>query len=298
MKILVVGSRGMLGTDLMEALHPGHGVVGLDLPNIDITSLERCRAVAEQFRPKVIINAAAFTRVDDCEAQPQKAFLVNGDGAGNLARAAASSGSIIVHYSTDYIFDGMKREAYLEADSPNPQSIYGKSKLAGEDMVRRYCPNHLILRTSWLFGRNGTNFIRTMVNAAKQGTHLRVVNDQRGSPTYSKDLALFTRKMIESGCRGTYHVTNSGSCTWFDLASRAVEWAGLQSIPIAPVSTSEFQRPAPRPKNSVLANARLKREGFPWMRRWEEAAREYVEENLKEKSEVSISSGGAGLNNL
>ncbi len=153
-----------------------------------------------------------------------------------------------MQYSTDYIFDGLKKEAYLEEDSPNPQSVYGKSKLAGEDSVRRYCPNHLILRTSWLFGRNGANFIRTIVHAAQQGAHLRVVNDQKGSPTYSKDLALFTRKMIESGCRGTYHVTNSGSCTWFDLASRAVEWAGLQAVPMAPVSTSEFQRPAPRPE--------------------------------------------------
>jgi dTDP-4-dehydrorhamnose reductase len=281
MNILIVGSRGMLGTDLMETHHPGHKVIGLDLPDIDITSLERCFAVVEQFRPKLIINAAAFTRVDDCEAQPHKAFLVNGDGAGNLARAAASSGSVFVHYSTDYVFDGLKKEAYLEMDSPNPLSVYGKSKLAGEDMVRRYCPNHLILRTSWLFGRNGANFIRTIVNAAKQGAHLRVVNDQEGSPTYSKDLASFTRKMIESGCRGTYHVTNSGSCTWFDLASRALEWAGLQDVPMVPVSTSEFQRPAPRPPNSHLANARLKREGFPGMRLWEEAAREYVEENLK-----------------
>lgn len=270
----------MLGTDLTQELGPGHEVVGLDQQDIDIASLPSCFEVVEQLRPKVILNSAAFTRVDDCEAHPEQAFLVNGDGAGNLARAAASSGSVFVHYSTDYIFDGMKKGAYLEGDSPNPQSVYGKSKLAGEDRVRQCCPNHLILRTSWLFGRNGANFIRTIVTAARQGAHLRVVNDQRGSPTYSKDLASFTRKMIESGCRGTYHVTNSGSCTWFELASCAVEWAGLRNIRITPVSTQEYPRPAPRPANSVLANARLGREGFQPMRPWEAAAREYVEENL------------------
>jgi dTDP-4-dehydrorhamnose reductase len=272
----------MLGTELMEALRPGNEVTGMDLPDIDITRAETCFAAVERHLPKVVINSAAFTRVDDCESQPEKAFLVNGTGAGNVARAAASAGSIFVHYSTDYVFDGAKSEPYMEMDSPNPKSVYGQSKLAGEDQVHRYCPNHMILRTSWLFGRNGANFIRTIVAAARTGAHLRVVNDQRGSPTFAKDLARWTRLMIESGCRGTYHVTNSGSCTWFDLASRAVEWAGLGKIPIAPVATSEFQRPAPRPANSILANARLEREGFSLMRPWEEAAREYVEEDLSE----------------
>jgi dTDP-4-dehydrorhamnose reductase len=280
MKILIAGSHGMLGTDLVETMQPGHDIRGIDLAQVDITHLDQCIAAAEEYRPDVIINAAAFTRVDDCETNPGLAFLVNGDGAGNLARSAAVSGAVLVHFSTDYVFDGLKPEGYLEEDVPNPQSIYGKSKLAGENQVRRHCSNHLILRTSWLFGRNGENFIRTIVNAARQGKPLRVVNDQKGSPTYSRDLADHTRILIEAACRGIYHLTNSGSCTWFELAARAVEWAGLGGISVAPVSTSEFPRPAPRPANSVLANWRLQREGFPLMRSWQEAAREYIEENL------------------
>jgi dTDP-4-dehydrorhamnose reductase len=284
MRILMVGARGMLGTDLMETISPIHDVVGVDIQEIDITSMKQCLSAAEKYRPEIIINAAAFTRVDDCEMNPEKAFLVNGDGAGNLARAAKAQGAILVHYSTDYVFDGMKKGAYLEEDVPNPPSIYGKSKLHGENQVRDYCPNHMILRTSWLFGRNGPNFIRTIIGMALQGAPLRIVADQIGSPTYSKDLAAFTMHMIEAGCLGTYHLTNSGSCTWFELAGRAVEWAGLPDTPITPVTTAEFPRPAPRPANSVLANARLRREGFSLMRPWQEAAREYTEQNLKQKS--------------
>jgi dTDP-4-dehydrorhamnose reductase len=280
MKVLIVGCLGMLGTDLMEAFNPLHDVIGYDRPEMDISQLDTCLAEVKNLQPDVIVNAAAFARVDDCETHEKEAFSVNGYGTGNLSEAAASTGSLLVHYSTDYVFDGTKREAYQEEDVPNPQSIYGKSKLLGENLVRLKCPNHLILRTSWLFGQNGPNFIRTIVGAAAKGTPLRVVNDQKGSPTYSRDLAAQTLKMISSGCRSTYHVTNTGSCTWYDLASRAVEWARIKGISIAPVSTSEFPRPAPRPANSILANTRLEQEGIPLMRSWQEAAREYVENHL------------------
>ena len=277
MKAMIAGCKGMLGTELMEAFRPGFDVVGVDRPEIDIGIPEQCLSKANHIRPDVIINAAAFTQVDGCETHQEEAFRVNGQGAGNLARAASETGSYFVHYSTDYVFDGLKEDAYLEEDAPNPRSVYGKSKLLGEELIHRHCPNHLILRTSWLFGQNGPNFIRTILDAAQNGTPLRVVNDQRGSPTYSKDLASHTVRLVEKRCRSTYHVTNGGSCTWFELASRALEWAGIRDVPMTPVSTSEFLRPAPRPANSVLANARLEREGFPPMRSWEEAAREYVE---------------------
>jgi dTDP-4-dehydrorhamnose reductase len=281
MKVLITGCRGMLGSDLMAVFTTAHEVVGLDLPDMDITQPPQCLARMKEHKPDVLINAAAFARVDDCETQEETAFQVNGHGAGNLAQAAAGTGALLVHYSTDYIFDGRKSEAYLEEDDPNPQSIYGKSKLLGEALARKYCPNHMILRTSWLFGANGPNFIQTIIGAAKKGTSLRVVHDQKGSPTYSKDLAQWTLKMIEAGCRSTYHVTNSGSCTWFELASKAVEWAGMEGVSIKPVSTSEFPRPAPRPENSALANARLIRDGLPPMRSWQHAVREYVEQYLK-----------------
>ncbi len=282
MKVLIVGCLGMLGTDLMAAFSPGHDVVGLDQPEMDITQSEQCNARMEEFRPDVVINAAAFTRVDECETHENEAFLVNGYGAGNLAKAVASTGSLLIHYSTDYIFDGLKKEAYLEWDSPNPQNVYGKSKLLGENLIRQHCPNHLIIRTSWLFGPNGANFIRTIVGAARKGASLRVVNDQKGSPTYTRDVAEHTLKMIAAGCRSTYHLTNHGSCTWFDLASGALEWAGFEGVSITPVSTSEFPRPAARPANSILANARLEQEGLPLLRSWQTAAREYVERYLKQ----------------
>jgi dTDP-4-dehydrorhamnose reductase len=281
MKVLVVGCLGMLGSDLMASFQSGFDVIGLDRPDIDISKSESCLAEVKKIEPEVIVNAAAFTKVDDCETNETEAFQVNGHGVGYLAKAADATGALLVHYSTDYIFDGNKKEPYEEDDIPNPQSAYGKSKLLGETVIRRFCSHHLILRTSWLFGAKGPNFIRTIVGAARKGIPLRVVNDQWGSPTYSKDLAAHTVKMIDAGCRGTYHVTNGGSCTWYDLASCAIEWAGVEGVKIEPVGTSDFPRPAPRPTNSVLANRRLESEGLPKMRPWPEAVREYVKGHLE-----------------
>lgn len=281
MKILIVGSRGMLGTDLMEAFSSVQDTMGIDLSELDITRMEQCHAKLKEIRPDVVINAAGFTQVDACQSREEEALLVNGHGAGNLAIAAAAAGSMLVHYSTDYVFDGQKETAYVEEDLPNPKNVYGKSKLSGEMLIREHCPNHLILRTSWLFGPNGSNFIRTIVNAARKGNPLRVVNDQKGSPSYTKDLAAHTRMMIAAGCRSTYHVTNSGFGTWYELASEAMVWAGMKNIPITPVPSAEFPRPALRPANSVLANAHLERDRLPLMRPWQAAVREYVEHYLK-----------------
>jgi dTDP-4-dehydrorhamnose reductase len=277
MRVMIVGALGMLGSDLVQAFSSDHEILGLDRPEFDITDAGQIRAQVGGFRPEVIINAAAMTDVDLCETQAQNAMKVNGHGAGNLASAAAEIGAVFVHYSTDYVFDGTKQEAYREQDAPSPLSSYGRSKLFGEEIVRCCCQDHLILRTSWLFGRNGRNFIRTILGAARNSRVLRVVSDQKGSPTYSHDLALHTVRMIEAGCRGTYHVTNSGSCTWYELAVRAVEWAGIDGVKVTPVKTAEFPRPAARPANSVLANARLEREGFPLMRPWPIAAQEYIQ---------------------
>jgi dTDP-4-dehydrorhamnose reductase len=280
MRILIAGARGMLGTDLLEELGTVHQVTGLGHGDLDITDAERCRARVFEVHPEIVINAAAMTDVDGCESREQEAFLVNGQGAGNLAAAATAIGSVVIHFSTDYIFDGTKDRPYCEEDKPNPRSVYGKSKLAGEQLVRTLRPDHLILRTSWVFGSHGKNFIRTIAQAARRQGTLRVVNDQRGSPTYTIDLARYTRKMLEARCRGTYHLTNSGSCTWYELAARVVEWLGLD-VPVLPVASTEYRRPASRPANSVLANGRLAREGFPLMRPWQEAAEEYVKTGLQ-----------------
>jgi len=274
-KTMVVGSRGMLGTELMQALAP-HAPLGLDQPELDITDSRACEARVCEFCPDVIINAAALTDVDYCEWHEAEALRVNGEGAGNLAAAARTVGAVIVYYSTDYVFDGIRDTGYLEEDAPNPLSVYGRSKLQGEERVRSLCPDHMILRTSWLFGRHGRNFISTIVNAARNGQALRIVNDQRGSPTYAVDLAARTRALVESGCRGTYHVTNNGTCTWYELALRSVECAHLAGTRLEPVSSSQFPRPAPRPAFSMLTNARMLREGFPPLRPWPEAVQDYV----------------------
>jgi dTDP-4-dehydrorhamnose reductase len=279
MKILVIGARGMLGRDLMKVLAT-EKPVGLDLPELDITDAGSCRSQMEELAPELVINAAAFTNVDACETQQDEALRINGYGAGNIAAAAHALGALLVHYSTDYVFDGSAAEAYHEDDRPHPLSVYGRSKLLGEEQVAQKCPNHLILRTSWLFGCHGKNFIRTIVEAARAGRPLQVVDDQRGSPTYALDLAAQTRGMVDAGCRGIYHVTNQGACTWYELACRSVEYAGLNAR-IEPVKTYEVPRPAPRPACSVLANTRLERQGLARMRPWQEAVQSYVSSCLR-----------------
>jgi dTDP-4-dehydrorhamnose reductase len=282
MRTLIVGNLGMLGTDLTQEVGSRHEVTGVDREELDITDRMQCLRFVASLRPDAVINAAALTQVDYCEAHEEEALLVNGQGAGNLAEAAASVRALFVHYSTDYIFDGLKTGPYLEEDPPNPRSAYGRSKLRGEELIRSRSSDFVILRTAWLFGRNGVNFIRTVIDAARKGRPLRVVDDQKGSPTYSSDLAAHTLRMMEAGCRGVYHVTNQGSCTWYELAVRAIVWAGIGTVEVTPVTTKEFPRPAPRPANSVLANARLEREGLPQLRPWQEAAMEYVRLFIKD----------------
>ena len=278
MRIVVTGSRGMLGTELMRVFGGSAALWGLDVDEMDITDAARCRDRIRSLAPDVVVNAAAITAVDYCESHADEAFLVNGVGAGNLASAAAACGALLVHYSTDYVFDGLKAGPYAEDDPPAPRSVYGRSKLQGEELIRESGSHHLIVRTSWLFGRNGANFIRTILTAAREGRQLHVVDDQRGSPTYARDLASWTFLMIKAGCQGTFHVTNGGACTWFELASRVVEWSALPGVTVTPVTTEEFPRPAPRPANSVLANSRLAEAGLPPMRPWQEAVQEYLRE--------------------
>ncbi len=275
MRVMVVGSRGMLGTDLMQQLSR-RNPLGLDLPELDITDASLCRSWISDHRPDVILAAAALTDVDYCESHEEEAFLINSEGMANLAAAAQSAGALLVYYSSDYVFDGTRPAGYREEDIPHPLGVYGKSKLRGEERVRDLCPDHLILRTSWLFGCHGKNFIRTIVGAARAGRQLRVVHDQRGSPTYAYDLAERTLQMLDAGCRGTYHVTNSGWCSWFELARFSVAGAAVAGAVVEPVTTDQFPRPAPRPACSILDNARMVREGFPPLRTWQEAVQEYI----------------------
>jgi phosphotransferase system enzyme I (PtsI) len=255
-RCLVIGHRGMLGSRLFShspaaLVSTGCEVTGLDLPEIDITDAASVTEALASLTPDVVINCAAYTDVDGAESHRDDAFMVNAVGPELLARAARGRGCTLVHISTDFIFDGEKAGPYVETDGPNPVSAYGKSKLAGETAVTRIAPEHLIIRTAWLYGPNGRNFVDTILGAARQRGHLRVVNDQRGSPTFTGMLASVIWRLLDKGARGVFHVAGTGSCTWFDLARAALDLAGVEAD-VEPVTTDEFRRPARRPKNSVL----------------------------------------------
>jgi dTDP-4-dehydrorhamnose reductase len=213
--ILVVGAKGMLGCDLMQVLTGD--VRGVDIEEVDITSFESTRRVLLSLKPRVVVNAAAYTDVDGCEANRELAMQVNGEGVGHLALAAREIGAKLVHVSTDYVFDGTKERPWHEDDPTSPLSIYGESKLAGELNVR-ILPDHLIVRTQWLYGLNGKNFVETMLRLGGERKELSVVDDQTGSPTWTVDLSQAIKALIDRGCRGIYHAANAGFCTWNGFA--------------------------------------------------------------------------------
>jgi dTDP-4-dehydrorhamnose reductase len=274
---LVIGSRGMLGTDLLDLLvKSGRATVGLDLDQVDIADSVSVKTVMDKYRPSVVINAAALTDVDGCESKSDLAFRVNGEGPANLAKAARDREAYLVHLSTDYVFDGKKRAAYLEDDLTHPLGVYAKSKALGELRIRDALPdNHCIVRTQWLFGIHGRNFVETILSLAKKQKEIRVVNDQHGSPTYSPDLSGAILTLCDKRARGTVHVTNSGETTWYDFAARIVERAGL-GVPVASISSEELKRPAPRPAYAVLDKTRFVSISGRPLRNWEEALDDYL----------------------
>jgi dTDP-4-dehydrorhamnose reductase len=247
----------MLGTDLCPVLAAqGHEVVAADVAEFDLTDPAATSRFVRDSGPRVIINCAAYTAVDLAESNSDTAYRVNRDGARNLAQAAVEQGAALLHLSTDYVFDGTKDGPYLEDDPPHPRSVYGASKLAGEEAVREVLPRHWIVRTAWLYGLHGKSFPRTVLGVAAEGKPLRVVDDQRGCPTYTVHLAQTLAAIITGPHYGTYHAVNSGTCTWYDLARAAVQEAGF-AVEVTPVTTAEFARPAPRPANSVLDTGKL-----------------------------------------
>jgi dTDP-4-dehydrorhamnose reductase len=263
----------MLGHDLMEIL-PGD-VRGVDIDEIDITSLESTRRVLLTLKPSVVVNAAAYTDVDGCEANKELAMQVNGEGVAHLALAALEIGAKLVHVSTDYVFAGDKGGALLEDDLPSPLSVYGESKLAGE-LNARLVPDHLIVRTQWLYGLHGKNFVETMLCLAGDRDELAVVDDQIGSPTWTVDLCLAIRALVESGRRGIYHVANTGVCSWNGFARAIFEEAGLD-VKVNPMSTQDLGRPAKRPLFSVLDCGKLIRDTGFQPEPWREALRRYLQ---------------------
>lgn len=277
MKILVTGANGQLGTDLMNHFSQSHDEAhGFDVDTLDITDIEQTISAVRSLKPDAIINCAAYTNVDGCEEQADLAYKINAIGTRNLAVAANETAARLLHISTDFVFDGTAKKPYLEFDAVNPLSVYGKSKLAGEELVRQLCPRHYILRTAWLYGRNGNNFVKTMLKLGAEKKTLTVVDDQVGSPTFTLDLVKSIDTVLRSDAYGTYHATNNGQCSWNDFAKRIFELASLP-VEVLPISTEQLARPAARPKYSVLQNFMLEAQFGHVMREWDKALGEYFQ---------------------
>ena len=253
MKVLITGAKGMLGQDMVaEFQRRDYEVHAADHQTLDITDIQAVRAAITALRPDIVVNCAAYTDVDKAESEPEIAMRVNGLGPRNLALACEATGAVLLHISTDYVFDGEKEGPYEIWDTPNPINVYGKSKLWGENYVRSLMHRYFIVRTSWLFGKGGRNFVTTMLELAKRGEPIRVVNDQRGCPTYTVDLARACVDLVESGCFGIYHVTNQGATTWYEFAKKIFECAGTR-VDLQAITSDQFPRSARRPRNSELS---------------------------------------------
>ncbi len=280
MKILVTGSAGMLGSDLCNELTAaGHDVVQSDIsPDktmLDITSPRSIKNVLEEKMPDWVINCAAYTKVDACETDEKAATLLNGTAPGYLAAECSRLGIKLMHISTDYVFDGLKESPYSEDDPVNPINAYGRGKLMGEQAIKRNMKEFCIIRTQWLFGTNGPNFVDTILKLAAVRGSINVVNDQFGSPTYSKDLSKAVRLLIENNARGIFHVCNRGKASWFELAQKAVKLS-MVSATVNPVSTDEFPRPARRPAKSILSTKKFTQTTGKIMPPWQIALQEYL----------------------
>ncbi len=269
MKIAITGATGMLGQALCKAFSK-HSVFPFSARQPDVASLHDVRQKLSDLKPDWILHTAALTGVDAAESNPFEAYRVNALGARNLAVVAAENGSRLVYYSTDYVFDGTQKRPYREWDPTHPLNEYGRSKLAGEFFVRSLCPLHLIVRTSWLFGFKGSHFVEKILQLAQEKESLDVVSDQQGSPTFTTDLAYMTLCLVEGEKKGTYHVTNSGHCSWHELASEVVSLSGL-TVPVNPIKSSAYSTSTRRPANSVLENYLLELEGIPLLRSWRSA---------------------------
>jgi dTDP-4-dehydrorhamnose reductase len=278
MRVLVFGAAGQVGEELVvRARIAGHEVTGLRRADHDVTDAEATRRRILGARADVVYNAAAYTAVDRAESEPELAMAINGTAPGVMARACAEAGSRFVHYSTDYVFDGSATEPIPEGATPAPVGEYGRTKLAGELAVEAAGGRAYIVRTAWMYGLHGSNFIRTVLRVTRRDGAMRVVGDQRGSPSWARDLAAASLHLVEVGLPGTYHLTNNGECSWYELAREVVDVAQIQAR-IEPIITADYPTPAKRPAYSVLDNRRWRELGEPPLRGWREAVAEFVTE--------------------
>lgn len=276
MKILITGSSGMLGHDLIKVLKDRHDLILTTSKTLDITDKDKTIDFICENKPDIVINSAAYTDVDGCQTNPELAYSVNGEGVKNLAIGCREVDCPLVQISTDYVFNGKNDRPWVEDDEIGPISVYGKSKLKGEEAILEILDKYFIVRTAWLYGVNGKNFPRTMLELAENHSQITVVYDEVGSPTYTLDLARKISELIETDYYGIYHITNSDSCSWCEFSRYIFEVAG-RDITVIPVTAAEFARPAPRPSYSVLENKKLIENGFKPLRSYKEAIKEYVE---------------------
>ncbi len=267
MRILVTGAAGQLGTDLVRlaAGQRHHDVLGASHTELDVGDRDAVMGAITSFRPDLVVHAAAWTAVDACESDPDRAWRVNALGARHMAEAAGTTGAHLVAVSTDYVFDGRATQPYTEWDRPNPQSAYGRSKLGGEQEVWSVLPGATVVRTAWVCGPHGSNMLKTVLRLAIGETPLRFVNDQHGCPTFTEDLAGMLLRLGVARRPGLFHVTNQGETTWYQFARDVLEAAGLDPSRVEPITTDDLDppRPAPRPSFSVLDNAALRLSGMP-----------------------------------
>lgn len=277
MKIIVTGANGQLGRELVPILRTRHEVFGLGRNELDVKDLDLCRSIMRRIKPDAVIHAAAYTAVDLAETNEDEAYAVNAFGSRNIALGAADVGAKVCYISSDYVFDGTARSPYKEFDTPNPVNVYGKSKRAGELLVQTIAAKWFIVRTSWVYGVYGSNFVKTMLRQAARNSELKVVHDQIGSPTYAKDLSHFLMQLVETDKYGIYHATNTGHCSWYEFAEAIFEESGL-SVRLQPCTSAEFPRPAVRPQYSVLDHMSIRTNGFDDLRNWREALKDCLSE--------------------
>jgi dTDP-4-dehydrorhamnose reductase len=279
MRIIITGADGQLGKELLETFRgKEYNVFAFNKEELDITNLLQIKEVLQKIRPDVAINTAAFTKVDLCETEIEKAIIINSLGPFYLASEARKRKIKLVHISTDYVFSGDKLSEYEEIDDVGPKSMYGKSKKIGEEMSLAVNPDITIVRTSWLYGHGGINFVNTIRRLADYKEEIRVVHDQLGCPTYTKDLGIIIKELLVAPA-GVYHVSNSGSCTWFEFAKEIVRLLD-KPVRVIPICTEDYDTLAPRPRNSVLCHRKINQLGI-YSRPWKEGLREYIGRELE-----------------
>lgn len=270
MRILVTGALGRVGSKLVEILANQHDVTGVDIPDFDLADFAATRAYITAYRPDIVLHPAAWTDVDGCSRDPEKAIRINGFGSQHVAVATAEIGAAVLYVSTNEVFDGTARRPYYEYDLQNPTNPYGYSKFVGERAVMSLNPRHYVVRISWLFAHGGKNFLHSILNAASAGKPLRVVTDEVANPTYNDDLAAAINQLITTGRYGVYHLVNEGACSRYTFARYALDRAGYSETPVTPITRHEWQRPSTPPLYCGLANLAGAQVGVQ-LRPWQEA---------------------------